>query len=75
MTAERLTQRDLANRWHVSEACLERWRSEGRGPIFLKLAGRVLYRLEDVETFEQESLRASTSQPAQVAAKAAGGAA
>ena len=74
MTAERLTQRDLANRWHVSEACLERWRSQGKGPVFVRLPGRVLYRLEDVEAFEQESLRASTSQPAQVAAAAAGGA-
>lgn len=31
-------------RWHLSEACLERWRSEGIGPNFMKLKGRVLYR-------------------------------
>lgn len=29
-----MNQRQLANRWGVSEACLERWRSEGIGPQF-----------------------------------------
>ena len=31
-----------------------------RSPIFLKLRGQVRYRLEDIHTFEIESLRAST---------------
>jgi hypothetical protein len=35
-------QRQLAARWAISEATLERWRSEGIGPKFLKLFGRVL---------------------------------
>nr|WP_306802050.1 helix-turn-helix domain-containing protein [Klebsiella pneumoniae] len=52
----------MADRWDVSEATLERWRSEGIGPVFLKLQGRVLYRLEDVEAFESDSLRKSTSE-------------
>jgi hypothetical protein len=43
-----MNQRQLANRWGVSEATLERWRPEGIGPVFLKLQGRVMYRLEDV---------------------------
>jgi predicted site-specific integrase-resolvase len=54
-------QRQLADRWDVSEATLERWRSEGIGPVFLKLRGQVRYRIEDIEAFEAESLRASTS--------------
>ena len=52
MSVKHLNQRQLADRWDVSEATLERWRSEGIGPVFLKLQGRVLYRLEDVEAFE-----------------------
>ncbi|MDN3638754.1 hypothetical protein QWY82_08040 [Simiduia curdlanivorans] len=36
-----MNQRQLANRWGVSEACLERWHSEGIGPQLLKLRGRV----------------------------------
>jgi len=59
-----LNQRTLAMRWDVSEATLERWRSEGIGPIFLKLQGRVLYRLVDIENFESACLRTSTSQSA-----------
>jgi len=62
VSVKHLNQRQLADRWDVSEATLERWRSEGIGPVFLKLQGRVLYRLEDVENFESESLRRSTSE-------------
>ncbi|ARK50058.1 helix-turn-helix domain-containing protein [Burkholderia pseudomallei] len=66
MSVKHLNQRQLADRWDVSEATLERWRSEGIGPVFLKLQGRVLYRLEDVEAYEAESLRKSTSERADV---------
>jgi len=64
VSIKHLNQRQLADRWDVSEATLERWRSEGIGPVFLKLQGRVLYRLEDVEAFESDSLRKSTSERA-----------
>lgn len=63
MSIKHLNQRHLADRWDVSEATLERWRTEGLGPVFLKLQGRVLYRIEDVEAFEVHSLRKSTSVP------------
>ena len=43
MEVVHLNQKQLATRWGVSEATLERWRSEGIGPKFLKLCGRVLY--------------------------------
>jgi len=36
-----MTQRELCNRWQVSEATLERWCSEGIGPIYVKLGGQV----------------------------------
>ena len=55
-----LNQRNLAQRWHVSEATLERWRCEGIGPKFLKLTGRVLYRLVDIEAYEEACLSTST---------------
>ncbi len=64
MSVKHLNQRQLAERWDVSEATLERWRSDGIGPVFLKLQGRVLYRLEDLEAFEADSLRKSTSERA-----------
>ena len=58
-------QRKLAEHWQVSECTLERWRSEGIDPLFLKLRGTVRYRLSDVAAFE-ESLRKSTSEPYRV---------
>jgi predicted site-specific integrase-resolvase len=36
MTVIHMNQRQLANRWGVSEATLERWRSDGIGPRYLK---------------------------------------
>lgn len=55
-----MTQIELAERWQISEATLERWRTEAGGPVFLKLGNQVRYRVQDVEAFETEVLRAST---------------
>jgi predicted site-specific integrase-resolvase len=55
-----MTQRELCNRWQISEATLERWRSEGIGPIYVKLGGQVRYRREDVMEYETSGLRKST---------------
>ncbi|WP_245729472.1 helix-turn-helix transcriptional regulator [Salinihabitans flavidus] len=52
-----MNQKELARRWGISHRTLERWRYTGQGPVFLKLGGRVLYRLADVETFEQSQLQ------------------
>lgn len=59
-----LSQRELAERWTLSERTLERWRAIGWGPCFLKIGGRVVYRLEDVEAYERNCLRASTREAA-----------
>lgn len=61
MIVKHLNQIDLANRWKLSPRTLERWRWQGEGPRFVKLGGRVVYRLEDVEAYEQEQIRASTT--------------
>ena len=60
MDTKHLGQKQLAARWSISEASLERWRSEGIGPKFLKLPGRVLYRQVDIEAFEESCLATST---------------
>ena len=59
-----LGQKQLAARWGLSEATLERWRSEGIGPMYLKLLGRVCYRLCDIEEFESSCLRIPTAKQA-----------
>jgi hypothetical protein len=55
-----LNQIELSRRWQVSPRTLERWRWLGQGPRFMKLGGRVAYRLEDVEAFEVGQLREIT---------------
>lgn len=52
-----LSQVELAGRWNISPRTLERWRWIGEGPAYLKIGGRVVYRLEDVESYERERLR------------------
>ena len=52
-----LTQLDLARRWRKSPRTLERHRWLGIGVPYLKLGGRVAYRLEDVLAYEAKSLR------------------
>ena len=61
MTVKHLTQTEVARRWCLSPRTLERWRWLGQGPAFLKLGGRVAYRLEDVEAFEAAQTRDATS--------------
>jgi hypothetical protein len=60
MEVVHLNQKQLAARWSCSEACLERWRCEGIGPKFMKLTGRVLYRMVDIEAYEESYLATST---------------
>ena len=48
-----LTDAQLAVRWQPSRGTLANQRSQGRGPAYLKLAGRVRYRRSDIEAYEQ----------------------
>ncbi len=58
-----LNQRELAERWTISPRSLERWRWLGQGPRYLKIGGRCVYTLAEVEAYEAEQLRQSTSAP------------
>lgn len=50
-----LNQVELSRRWSLSPRTLERWRWLGLGPAYLKIGGRVVYPLEDVEAFEAQA--------------------
>jgi len=52
-----LTPEELARRWRMSVRSLERWRTDRRGPVWLRLEGRVLYRMTDVLDYEDARLR------------------
>ena len=63
VSTRHLNQRELAERLNISPRTLERWRWLGEGPPFLKIGGRVVYRLQDIERYETEQLRDSTTAP------------
>jgi hypothetical protein len=60
---QHLDQKNLAERWLISARTLEQWRWQGRGPRYLKIGGRVVYRLSDVEAFEAASIHTNTFGP------------
>jgi hypothetical protein len=47
-----MTQGELALRWKISEATLERDRSFKKGVRYMKLGGLIRYRLQDVIDYE-----------------------
>ena len=55
-TRQLLTEIMLADRWVCSVARLQRWRTVGEGPQYLKIVGKVLYRLKDIEAYEEACL-------------------
>lgn len=65
MQKPHLRPHQLSERWLVNITTLERWRSEGKGPPYLRIQGRVLYRLEDIETYEAQHLHRSPGERVQ----------
>ena len=55
-----LNQDQLARRWLLSPRTLERWRWLKQGPAYLRVGGRVLYRLCDVLAFEAAHAQVTT---------------
>jgi hypothetical protein len=62
---EYLRPADLAARWRntVTLSTLDNWRSQNRGPRFVKIGGRVLYPLEEVVAYETKNLRGIPNTP------------
>ena len=52
MTEQLLTQEEVAFRWKISEATLERDRSLKQGVRYLKIGGLIRYRMQDVLDYE-----------------------
>jgi hypothetical protein len=51
---EILTQAELATRWQISEATLERDRSMKQGCRYMKIGGLIRYRMSDVLEYEDD---------------------
>jgi predicted site-specific integrase-resolvase len=44
---------EVADRWKISPRTLERWRWLGIGPAYVRVGGRVIYRLDVIEAYER----------------------
>lgn len=60
MSEQLMTQEELAFRWKVSEATLERDRSLKQGVRYLKLGGLIRYRFQDVLEYEDTCVHEPT---------------
>lgn len=58
-SVEFLTVTQLVERWkrQVTVATLATWRSRGNGPPYVKVGGKVLYRVTDLEAYEKKNTR------------------
>lgn len=58
-SVEFLTVPQLVERWkrQVTVATLATWRSRGNGPPYVKVGGKVLYRVADLEAYEKKNTR------------------
>ena len=57
-----LRSKELATRWGYTECALRHWRLHGKGPLFHKMGGRVLYYLDEIERFEKAAERQHTTE-------------
>ena len=57
MTTKHLNQLKLSRFWTTSPPTFERWLYQGSGPDYIKIGGRALYRLNDIERHGTENLR------------------
>ncbi|MEM7308919.1 MAG: helix-turn-helix domain-containing protein [Planctomycetota bacterium] len=58
----RLTPSQLAKRWGCSLRTLANWRSQRKGPSFMRLGVHIVYPLREVQRFEESNL-VDTSAP------------
>lgn len=61
-----LTPDQTAEHLCVSEMTLRKWRWEGKGPRFVKMGRKVLYRQTDLNEYVERQLRNSTSDTGEV---------
>ncbi len=58
---DRITEEELAEYWGLKKQTLQKWRSLGFGPVYIKIGARVLYPSSAIIQYEREHLYAGTS--------------
>tara|TARA_R100001463_G_scaffold131337_1_gene191278 strand:+ start:515 stop:718 length:204 start_codon:yes stop_codon:yes gene_type:complete len=47
--------RQLAERWMRSHRTIENWRNQKKGPAYLKLAGKIVYDMDEILKEEEKA--------------------
>lgn len=56
-----ITSKEVAIRWKLTPETMKKWRCAGKSPPYRKLGKRILYKIEEIERFEDKALRYNTS--------------
>ncbi len=56
-----MSPEELADRWGIMTITLDRWRWTGKGPRFFKAGRKIKYRVQDIEAYEEQKARHSTT--------------
>jgi len=49
-----ITAKEVERAFGIAEKTLANWRSQGRGPVYYKLGGKVRYKLADLEDWAKK---------------------
>lgn len=56
-----MTEKELADVWGMKRNTLQKWRSNGVGPKYIKRVGRIVYRKDDIAEFERNNVFQGTN--------------
>lgn len=57
---DRITETELAEYWGIKRQTLQKWRSLGFGPAYIKLGAKVTYPRDQIIAFERNHLYAGS---------------
>ncbi len=60
---QNLDEKELARHWRMSPRTLQGWRQQGKGPRYMKIEGRVIYPMSEIEAYEAANLHVNTNGP------------
>lgn len=63
---DRITEQELAEYWGIKKQTLQKWRSLGLGPVYIKIGARVLYPSNAIIEYERDHMYAGSGKKVDV---------
>ncbi len=61
-TKKFMSEKELAEHWNVKRNTLQKWRSSGCGPLYLKIGGKVVYMTAMINEYEKNRTYRGTAE-------------